>query len=172
MSHVTTVNLDVRDLDALQVAAADLGGELVRDVSTFKWYGRSVGDAPLPEGFTVDDLGKCEHVIRFPPDAKGRPGYEVGICRRRDGRPGYVPLWDSWGPGRHIADRIGNDGGLLKQAYAAEVARKQLALQGFTVARTRNPQTGALVLTATGGRGPTVQERYGEPGLRMIGGAS
>ena len=149
MSHVTTINLDVRDLDALAVAAADLGGELVRDVSTFRWYGRSVGDTPLPEGFTVEDLGKCQHVIRFK-DA----GYEVGICRRRDGRPGYVPLWDSWGPGRHIADRIGNDGGLLKQAYAVEVARKQLALQGFTVTRARNPQTGALVLTATGGRGP------------------
>lgn len=149
MSHVTTIDLDVRDLDALAVAAADLGGELIRDVTTFRWYGRSVGDTPLPEGFTVDDLGKCQHVIRFA-DA----GYEVGICRRRDGRPGYVPLWDSWGPGQHVAGRIGVDGGLLKQAYAAEVTRKQLALQGFTVTRTRNPQTGAVVLTATGGHGP------------------
>ena len=76
MSHIAEVNLLVQDLDALQRARHRLGLELVRHQQTYRWYGTSVGDHPLPTGFAKDDLGTCEHAIRIPGNDHA---YEIGI---------------------------------------------------------------------------------------------
>lgn len=151
MSHVATIDLEVRDLDALGRAAERCGCELVRDVSTFKWYGRSVGDTPLPEGFTVADLGTCEHVVRV---KGGKPeAYEVGVVRRRDGRPGYALMLDSWAGGHGLVKAVGGAGCEgLKQAYAVETAAAAARRQGFRVTET-TAADGSVVLRCSGGRG-------------------
>ena len=150
MSHVVLIeDLDVTDLTALATAASMLGLELVRDQQAYKWYGRFVGDHPMPAGFEAQDLGRCEHVLRIPNDARA---YEIGVVRRKDGKPGYTLLYDFYGPGRALKDRIGADGGLLKQAYASAVTISQLTRQGMHVTTTTT-ESGAMVLTATGGRG-------------------
>ena len=135
MSHVTTIDLDIRDLGALAAAAKRCGCELVTEQSTYRWYGTHVGDYPLPAGFAQEDLGKCDHAIRIPADQpSGKSAYEVGIARRRDGEPGFVPLMDFWGvDGRAIQERVGEGGNRLKQAYAAEVALKEARQQGYQV---------------------------------------
>jgi len=132
MSHVTDIQTEIKDLGALAVAAEKLGMELVRDQKTYKWYGQYVGDAPLPEGMTEADLGKCEHALRV----KGKPGaYEVGIVKAKNGKS-HTLLFDYWDGGKGLMDKIGNDAGKLTQRYAAEAAIKQARRQGFQCRET------------------------------------
>lgn len=130
MSHVTTIDLEIKDLPSLAAACKRIGLELVEGQETYRWYGTSVGDYPLPEGFTVEDLGHCEHAIRLPGKAKA---YEIGVVKRRDGKQGYTLLWDFWNGGRGMEAVAGEDGCHIKQAYATEVATKEARRQGFRV---------------------------------------
>jgi hypothetical protein len=111
MSHVAPIELEVNDLDAIEEAAEILGGNLVRDQKTYRWYGRHVGDYPLPAGFTHEDLGKCDHAINFP--GKTLRGYEVGVVKR-NGK--YVLLWDFFDKG--LLHHLGQGAVRLKNAYA------------------------------------------------------
>ena len=138
MSHVATINIEVKDLDALAAAAAKLGGKLIRDQKTYGWFGQHVGDYPLPEGFTAEDLGKCEHAIHFQ-----NTDYEVGLVRRRDGRPGWQLLWDFFDS--TIVKNIGQNGGHLKREYATVVATRQAQRNGFRVVEQRK-QDGSVRL--------------------------
>ena len=74
MSHIAEVNLLVQDLNALHRACQRL--ELVRGQQTCRWYGRSVGDDPVPVGFAKEELGTSEHAIRIPGNDRA---YEIGI---------------------------------------------------------------------------------------------
>lgn len=139
MSHVAKIEVEIKDLEALAAAAKRLGGALVEQ-STYAWYGTSVGDYPLPEGFKAEDLGKCERAIRFP-DAQ----YEVGVVRRRDGRPGYTLLWDFWYGGYGLTKAIGAKGERLSQSYGVEAATRAARRQGYTVTETQAAD-GSVVL--------------------------
>jgi hypothetical protein len=139
MSHVATIDIEVKDLDALADAAKRLGGELVRGQTSYKWWGSHVGDYPMPDGFTEDDLGTCEHALRFPDAA-----YEVGVVRRRDGRPGYTLLWD-FIDGRLKKLMGGETAVNLKREYATTVATRQAVRSGFRVNETRQ-QDGSVRL--------------------------
>lgn len=144
MSHVVDMKIEIRDMQALEKACSRLGLELVKNQKTYKWFGRSVGDYPVPEGFTADELGKCDHAIRV----KGNAGaYEVGVVKRKDG-PGYQLIWDFWQGGYGLQEKIGADGGLLKQHYAAQVAKKQLLREGYRVEERIN-RHGDLLLKFT-----------------------
>lgn len=142
MSHVATVDIEVKDLDALQAACVRLGLELVRGQQTYKWYGTHVGDHPLPEGFAEEDLGKCDHAIRVPNNSQA---YEVGVVRRRDGRPGYTLMWDFWAGGQGLQAKVGPDCQHLKREYAAVVATRQAQRNGFRVQEHRR-QDGSIQL--------------------------
>lgn len=143
MSHVAEVDLEIKDLDSLEKACKELGLELVRGKTTYKWYGKHMGDYPLPKGFSKEDLGKCDHAIRIPGNSKS---YEIGIVKRRDGRPGFTPLWDFWQGGFGLKDKIGKEGEKLVQEYATQVSIKQVKKKGFTV--TRKMVDGNVILNA------------------------
>lgn len=145
MSHVATVEVHITDLDALQAACEPLGLEFVEGATTFRWYGYSVGDYPLPAGFTEADMGKCDHVIRLPDNSTA---YEVGVVRRRDGKPGYLLMYDFWQGGFGLEAVIGAKACRLKQHYAAQVAMQQVRKQGYRVTQSRT-ETGAIRLTCT-----------------------
>lgn len=139
MSHITKINLLIKDLDALSEACSRMGLELVRDQKTFRWYGAFVGDSRPPkemaeQGYTADKYGTCDHAIRV--KGNGR-AYEIGLIKRADGK-GYMLAWDSWCGGHGLLAATGYDkkdqgAGKLKDWYAAEVARKQMRRQGFRV---------------------------------------
>jgi len=132
MSHVTEIKTEIKDLDALAQAAEKLGLELVRGQKNYRWYGKYIGDAPLPEGMTTDDLGNCEHALRV----RSKPrAYEVGIVKAKDGK-GYTLLFDYWNGGNGLMQHIGDNAGKLTQRYAAETAIKQARRQGFQVKET------------------------------------
>lgn len=130
MSHVATIDLHIKDLEALKLACREIGLEFKEGQKTYRWYGRHVGDYALPEGTTANDLGKCSHAISVAGNARA---YEVGVCERTDGKPGYRLLWDFYLGGFGLEKIVGRNAGLLKQQYAAQVAMKQLRKQGMRV---------------------------------------
>jgi hypothetical protein len=139
MSHVATIDIEVRDLAALAEAAKRIGMEFVQDQKHYRWWGRHEGDYPLPAGFTEQDLGNCEHALRIAdaPTSGLGAAYEIGVVKRRDGKPGYTLLWDFIDS--RLRKTVGENCGLLKQAYALVVAKKAAMAKGFRVQETQLP---------------------------------
>ena len=143
MSHVVAINCEITDLEALAEACKTLGLTLKRNQSSYKWYGRTVGDAPLPEGFKSKDLGSCVHAISVD-GANGNP-YEIGVCKRKDGGEGFTLLLDYWCGGFGLMEKCSSQGqsgkspDLLVQEYAKQVTIKQLKKRGFRLKETRLP---------------------------------
>jgi hypothetical protein len=112
MSHISKIELEVKDLGVLGQACSRLGLVLMKDQKTFKWYGR--GSA-------------CDHAIRIP-----GASYEIGVSHK-DGR--YELQCDYYDAG--IEKAIGRSGGLLKQAYAIEKTKIAARRKGYTVLEKR-----------------------------------
>ncbi len=145
MSHVATVDVHITDLAALKAACRSLGLEFHEGKQTFRWYGRMVGDYPLPPGFTPSDMGSCDHAIAV----KNNPSaYEVGVVKRRDGKPGYLLMYDFWCDGFGLEDAIGKGACKLRQQYAAHMAATQARRQGYRVQQSLQ-QDGSLRLVCS-----------------------
>lgn len=62
MSHMATKKTKpgepvIVDLEAVKLAALNLGMNC-EERTTYEWWGHSVGDYPIPAGFTKEELGK------------------------------------------------------------------------------------------------------------------
>lgn len=133
MSHVVQIDVALRDLDAIKAAAARLGMVFREGQTQYRWWGHSVSDYPLPVGMREDELGACLHAITLPDGHPRRSdAYEIGVAARKDG-DGYALVYDFFGPGMCIRDIVGEDLGLFKQAYAVELAKHELQLEGWMV---------------------------------------
>jgi hypothetical protein len=149
MSHITTIKLVIKDLATLEAACAELGAQLVRNVPKYTWYGQKVGDDPLPEGMTLEDLGKCDHVIRLP-----GVQYEIGVVASKTTPGSYTLAWDFWGAGvagsRHdglkLQKHFGNNLVRLQDAYGAHTAMQMLRQKGYTPIRKTLPN-GSIQVT-------------------------
>lgn len=124
----------VQDLDTLEQAAKDCGLELVKGQNRYRWYGHSVGDYPMPEGFTEADLGKCDHALRIPGN---NSAYEVGVVKNKNGQPGYTLLWDFWQNGYGLVSKVGTNGDTLKDRYLTHHTVKHWKKKGFRVTTTQ-----------------------------------
>ena len=93
MSHISKIELEVKDLGILGQACSELGLQLIRNRRTFRWYGK---ESP------------CDHAIRVP-----GANYEIGVTQRNDLFELNCDFYD-----RNLEKVIGSQGGLLKQAYA------------------------------------------------------
>lgn len=148
MSHIATVSCKIMDLAALKEAAKELGGIFVENQKTYKWYGRSMGDAPLPAGMTVKDLGKCTHAIKLP-----GVNYEVGVVKQKDGS--YTLAYDyfTYAPNGHdggkLLEKFGPKLDTLTMLYSVHVATMQARARGWSVARQPG-KNGAVNLMVTG----------------------
>jgi hypothetical protein len=130
MSHVVTLTVSIRDLTALKTACTKLGLEFKEGQETYKWFGKHVGDYPLPKGFTKEDMGKCLHAI----SVKGnKNAYEIGVVKRRDGEPGYTLMFDFWAGGGGLMAAVGQGCGKLVQGYTKEVTIQEAKDMGFFV---------------------------------------
>ena len=137
MSHIAKIELEILSLEDLKLACKRLGFTFVENQQNYKWYGRWVGDSPLPEGINVDDLGKCDHAIRVP-----ECSYEIGVVQRGSK---YILLWDSWHKGG-LEQKIGKDAGILKQAYTIERIRREAKLKSYQVKEIKQDKSIRLVL--------------------------
>lgn len=145
MSHVTVIQIELKDLDALKAVCEQLGLEFREYQQTYRWYGTHIGDYPLPGGFSKRDLGKCDHALAV----KNSPSsYEVGLVKRGDV---YVPLWDFWQGGYGLRDRIGEGGDKLIAAYTKEVAvrkaRQFAKSKGWSYSEKVDAQTQQTIIT-------------------------
>jgi hypothetical protein len=102
-----------------------LGLTFNEGVTRYKWYGRHVGDYPIPAGFAKDDLGRCDHMISVTDNVMA---YQIGVCQRKDG-DGYTLLWDFWAGGHGLQDAVGRGAHKLIQGYQETVATKTLRRQ-------------------------------------------
>jgi hypothetical protein len=152
VSHVVSVDIRVRDLDALEAAAKVCGFELRRGQRTYKWFGESVGDYPIPEGLTADQLGHCDHALALVGD---RDAYEVGLIAQADGS--FRLVFDFWGPGRALLAALGGEkADRLMAEYTMQAAERRCSELGWMTTRdgaqlrVYHPSGGELVVSTAG----------------------
>jgi hypothetical protein len=116
MSHISKIELEVKDLGTLGQACRRLGLELIKGQRTFKWFG-------------AED-GKCDHAIKVPGST-----YEIGVLKVDNG---FGLQCDYYDPA--IGKAVGQNGGLLKQAYAVERTKVEARRKGYTVIEKATPQ--------------------------------
>jgi hypothetical protein len=126
MSHVITCKVQIKNLAALERAAKRCGLEMRRGQKHYRWFGKFVGDSPMPAGFTESQLGKCDHALGIPGNSSA---YEVGVVARAGGQ--YELIWDYWSGGYGLVDKIGKDAQTLKDEYSIAVAEEKCAELGW-----------------------------------------
>ncbi len=137
MSHIARIELEIKSLEDLKSACNRLGLKFCENEKSYKWFGRWVGDEPLPEDVREEDLGKCDHMIHVP-----GAQYQIGIVKK-DSQ--YRLLWDSWQSGG-LEKILGRNAGLLKQAYAVETIKRESRLKGHRLRETMKDNKIRLVL--------------------------
>jgi len=137
MSHISKMELEITSLLDLKQACKRLGLTFCEEQQTYKWYGTWVGDSPLPEGITTDELGKCTHAIKVPECA-----YEIGVVKRGSK---YTLLWDAWHSGG-LEKKIGKGAGILKQAYSIERIKREAMLKRYRFSEQKVEKGVRLVL--------------------------
>lgn len=137
MSHISKIELEILSLEDLKLACKRLGFTFIENQNTYQWYGRWVGDSPLPEGIDINALGKCDHAIKVPECT-----YEIGVVKRG---LKYILLWDSWHTGG-LEKKIGINAGILKQSYTIERIRREAKRKNYQVKEIKQDQSMRLVL--------------------------
>ena len=108
MSHISKIELEVKDLGVLGQACARLGLALLKGQKSFKWYGT---EAP------------CDHAIRIP-----GADYEIGVAKSGASYELNCDFYD-----KNLEKVVGLKGGLLRQAYAVEKTRIEARKKGYSV---------------------------------------
>ena len=127
MSHFTTIQTRIRDLDALICACVELKLKLVPN-STCRGYAGVVRQAP--------------YVIKL----KGP--YDIGVEPSKE-KDGSYDLTTDWWDG-HVAKEVGIGYGRLLQAYGVHKTIREAHLRGLRTTR-RVEADGSVLLTLEGG---------------------
>ena len=81
MSHIAKIDIEIKDLVALNEACKNLGLTFKQGQRQYKWFGEFVGDSPMPEGMTKEDDSFSARLKEPPVDGPGKgkslaPPYE------------------------------------------------------------------------------------------------
>ncbi len=125
MSHITTVETQIRDIEALREACEALGCRLE-------------GPGKV-EGY-FRNMGTADHIIKLPGTS-----YTVGLVRQPDGS--YSLSADLWAG--HVERVLGPRCGRLLQEYALRVVTRSAAARGRQAAVTRE-KDGRIVVRIRG----------------------
>jgi hypothetical protein len=124
MSHFTTINTQIKDIEALREACAELGLELLQGAEA-RGYG--------------SNRQRGDFVIRL----KGP--YDVALNRQTDASYGLsTDWWDG-----HVEKEVGSNYGRLLQLYAAHKTAREARKRGLTVQRALRSD-GSIKLTIGG----------------------
>ena len=126
MSHFTTIQTQIRDLDALQDASVELGLKLLTN-SKCRGYANVTRLAP--------------HVIRL----KGPYDIAVDPSPEKDGSYGLTADW--WDG--HVAKEVGTGYGRLLQSYGVHKTLREARTRGLRSTR-RVEVDGSVLLTLEG----------------------
>jgi len=124
MSHFTSIQTQIKDIEALREACAELGLEVLA-----KAEARGYGSTAHPGEF----------VIRL----KGP--YDVALNRQTDGTFGLTTDW--WDG--HVEKEVGGNYGRLLQLYAVHKTAREARKRGLSVQRTQRTD-GSIKLTLGG----------------------
>ena len=127
MSHFTTIQTQIRDLEALSDACAELDLQLVPD-TTCRGYAGMTRQAP--------------HVIKL----KGPYDIAVQPTEENDGTHGLTTDW--WDG--HVAKEVGAGYGRLLQSYGVHKTMREARARGLRATR-RQEADGSILLTLEGG---------------------
>lgn len=141
MSHITAVQGEIKDLEAVKALCKEKGWEFMEGQTTYRWYGKLMGGSPIPAGMKVEDYGKCDHAIRVPGAT-----YEIGL--RKNAKGNYDLAFDSWKYGG-LEAVIGATGGLFMQGYGLAKAEREAKKRGLNCRRIAG-QNGKIKLVLTG----------------------
>ena len=124
MSHFTSIQTQIRDLDALADACKELGVELVNGGEARGYAGQTrKGDAVV----------------------KLKGPYDIALNRREDGN--YALTTDWWNG--HVEKEVGVGFGKLLQLYGVHKATREARKKGYLASRKTLPN-GAIKLTIGG----------------------
>ena len=124
MSHFTTVDTQIRDVDALQSACEELGLQM-QENTTARGYG--------------SQTRRGEYVIKL----KGP--YDIALNRQENGS--YALECDWWGG--HVEKEVGKNFGRILQLYGVHKASREARRKGYTVRRKQHAD-GAIKLVIGG----------------------
>jgi len=127
MSHFTTIQTQIKDLDALHDACTELGLKLIPDANC-RSYGGFVRKAAL--------------VIKL------RGPYDISVDAST-GKDGTYGLTTDWWDG-HVAKEVGTGFGRLLQSYGVHKTIREARLRGLRSTR-RIEADGSILLTLEGG---------------------
>ncbi|MCB1132171.1 MAG: DUF1257 domain-containing protein [Verrucomicrobiae bacterium] len=127
MSHFTTIQTQIKDLDALRDAASELGLEFLTNARCRGYAG-------------VTRL--AEHVIKL----KGP--YDIAVDPSPENDGSYQLTADQWDG--HVAREVGVGYGRLLQSYGVHKTIKEAAARGLRSTR-RVESDGSILLTLEGG---------------------
>lgn len=130
MSHFTTIQTQVRDLDALSEACVELGLEL-RSNTPCRGYAGTTREAHR----TI--------VLKGPYDIAVDP------AENEDGNNGTYGLTTDWWDG-HVAKEVGIGYGRLLQSYGIHKTTREARARGLRI-RRQQEQDGSVLLTLEGG---------------------
>ena len=116
MSHISKIELEVKDLRILGQACKKIGLEFIKGQRSFKWYGKE---------------SLCDHAIKV-----SGADYEIGVINKDRH---YELNCDFYDP--NIEKSVGKQGGRLKQVYAVEKTKLEARKKGYTVVE-RQTQSG------------------------------
>jgi len=125
MSHFTTIQTEVRDLDALNDACVELGLKLVPDATCRGYAGV---------------LRKADHVIQL----KGP--YDIAVDPAEGGKYGFSADW--WEG--HVAREVGAGYSRLMQGYGVHKTLREARSRGLRTTRQVEAD-GSILLTLEGG---------------------
>lgn len=127
MSHFTTIQTQIRDLDSLNDACAEMDLKLVQNANCRGYAG-------------VNRL--APHVIQL----KGPYDIAVEPAKENDGSYGLTAdLWDG-----HVAKEVGTGYGRLLQGYSVHKTMREARSRGLRSTR-RIEADGSILLTLEGG---------------------
>jgi len=121
MSHFTTIKTQIKDIEALRQACAELGLALEQNAQA--------------RGYASNQI-KGDYVIRL----KGP--YDIALNRQPEGS--YSLTDDQWG--NYVEDEVGPQHGKLMQLYAVHKALREARKKGHLTRRSQL-QDGSIQLT-------------------------
>jgi hypothetical protein len=125
MSHFTKIETQIKDIDALRSACAELGLNLEQDTKA--------------RGYVQNEIAG-KYVIRL------RGPYDIAVNQSANGA--YSLTCDWWAG--HVEKEVGKNYGKLLQLYGVHKALREARRKGCLVQR-RNLQNGSIKLVIAGG---------------------
>ena len=124
MSHFTTIQTQIKDVEALRAAVNEMGLQLIPNTTARGFYQQTIPG---------------EFVIRL----KGP--YDIAVNRQPDRTFGLTTDW--WDG--HVEKEVGSNFGRLLQLYGVHKATAEARRKGYSVLRKQQPNGSIKLVLAT-----------------------